>query len=289
MARAVSDIFSKATRFDRFSQNGEDGIIAALFEDLGPGRRRCCEFGAWDGIHFSNCRNLVLQGWECLFIEGDESRYRDLVKNYEGYEHVHAVHGLIDASVNKLEDVVRPIWPDGEIDFLSIDIDGLDYQLLRDLRVRPRVICIEVNAAHSPLSDVEFAPDVASRNHGQPLNIFVGAAGEHGYSLLGYNGNAFFIRDDECARLGWSKTSSIKAYERFLDYLEDKEKEWLYLVNKGLAPPFHSFANPYLGAKRLGIHPTRACGLVIGTKLAPYVNRGKYLATRLIQRATGKP
>lgn len=288
MARSVSEIFSKAVRFDRFSQNGEDGIISALFDALGPGKRRCCEFGAWDGIHFSNCRNLVLQGWECLFIEGDELRYQELVKNYQGNERVHAVRALVDVSANKLEDLMRPIWPDTEIDFLSIDVDGLDYQLLRELRVNPRVICIEVNAAHSPRADIEFLPDVAADNFGQPLNIFVRAAAEHGYSLLGYSGNAFFVRDDECARLGWQKISPAAAYDRFLDYLDANEKEWLYLVNRGINPPYRSFANPYLSARRLGIGPIKAAWLIVSTKLAPSLNRAKYLATRIIHYAIGR-
>src|ERR1700722_2129400 len=133
MGRAVNEIFSQANRLDHFSQNREDGIIAALFEELGAGKRRCCEFGAWDGIHFSNCRNLVLQGWGCLFIEGEQPRYCDLVRNYAGNDRVHAVNAFVDIADHRLEDLVRSIWPDGEIDFLSIDIDGLDYQIMRHL------------------------------------------------------------------------------------------------------------------------------------------------------------
>ncbi len=290
MARTVSEIFSKATRFDRFSQNGEDGIIAALFGELGPGDRRCCEFGAWDGIHLSNCRNLVLQGWECLFIEGEEARYRDLVRNYAGNPRVHAVHAFVDNSDNRLEDLVRSIWPDGKIDFLSIDIDGLDYQVIRDLRLKPRVICIEVNAGHSPQADVELPAEVAGNNVGQPLKIFIADATRHGYRLLGYNGNAFFVRDDECARLGWSGISPIEAYERFLsDHLDQNGKEWLYLVNKGVVPPCHSFQNPFLSAKRLNISPVRAGGLVARTKLQPWLNRGRSLAGSLVRCTTGTP
>jgi len=288
MARPVSEIFSKTTRLDRFSQNGEDGIIAALFEELGTGNRRCCEFGAWDGIHFSNCRNLVLQGWECLFIEGEEARYRDLARNYAGNDRVHAVHAFVNNSDNKLGDFVRSVWPDGGTDLLSIDIDGLDYQLMRDLSVKPRAICIEVNAGHSPLSTFELPAEVARHNVGQPLNIFVADAAKHGYTLLGYNGNAFFIRDDECARLGWSGTSSVEAYEKFLsDHLDQKAKEWLYLVNKGLAPPYHSFQNAYLTAKRLGISPLRAIELVVRTKLDPLFKRAEYLARRLVRYVIG--
>ena len=32
-----------------------------------------------------------------------------------------------------------------EIDFLSIDVDGIDYYLLKELKFNPKVICIEYN------------------------------------------------------------------------------------------------------------------------------------------------
>jgi hypothetical protein len=42
------------------SQNGEDGIIQHIFKVLPPAQNRyCVEFGAWDGMHLSNCFNLV--------------------------------------------------------------------------------------------------------------------------------------------------------------------------------------------------------------------------------------
>lgn len=52
-----------------FSQNGEDGIIEELFRRIGIEAKTCCEFGAWDGIYLSNCRRLIDQGWQTLFIE----------------------------------------------------------------------------------------------------------------------------------------------------------------------------------------------------------------------------
>jgi hypothetical protein len=36
-----------------------DGIIEHIFSVVGDGPGLCSEFGAWDGIHFSNSRALV--------------------------------------------------------------------------------------------------------------------------------------------------------------------------------------------------------------------------------------
>ena len=63
---------------NEFSQNGEDGVLARLLDLTGPGHRTCCEFGAWDGIHFSNTRALVLKGWRGIFIEGDPGKFAAL-------------------------------------------------------------------------------------------------------------------------------------------------------------------------------------------------------------------
>lgn len=63
---------------NKYSQNGEDGIIETIFQTIPITNRTCCEFGAWDGIHLSNCRKLIEEGWTATMIEGDALRYEDL-------------------------------------------------------------------------------------------------------------------------------------------------------------------------------------------------------------------
>ena len=77
--------------FNKFSQNGEDGIIQEILKRLNLNNSEekwCVEFGAWDGIYLSNTFNLVLNDWNAVYIEGDKSKYIDLlntVKKYKGY------------------------------------------------------------------------------------------------------------------------------------------------------------------------------------------------------------
>jgi hypothetical protein len=67
---------------DEFSQNGEDGILGRIFELLGVSQGSCVEFGAWDGIHLSNTRNLIENdGWQAVLIEADPVKFRDLQQN----------------------------------------------------------------------------------------------------------------------------------------------------------------------------------------------------------------
>ncbi len=242
---------------DVFTQNGEDGIIEAILGAVGTTSRTCCEFGAWDGIHFSNCRRLILDGWRALMIEGHPGRYQDLVRNYQENDSVFCVNRFVDTGVNSLGSILKEYGIE-ELDFLSIDIDGYDYDVLKTLDVRPRVICIEVNAGHSPESDVLIDREIAKDNVGQPMPLFVSLAAEMGYQLVCYTGNAFLVRDDLMAGSSLTTLSSVEAYAGFIDHLPAAAREWLYLVNLGLVPPYHRYGNPYLAHGRLGIGALRA-------------------------------
>ncbi|MDD5041831.1 MAG: hypothetical protein PHX87_00550 [Candidatus Peribacteraceae bacterium] len=55
-----------------YSQNGEDGIIAAIFAKIGTTNRSCVEFGVEDGLQ-CNCRYLLKhKGWTGLLMDGGE-------------------------------------------------------------------------------------------------------------------------------------------------------------------------------------------------------------------------
>jgi len=243
-----------------FSQNGEDGIIEYLFQKIGSGSRVCCEFGAWDGIHFSNCRNLILHGWESVMIEGDPERYKDLVGTYASNPQVRCVDRYVDTGGNRLDRILRDL-DIRELDFLSIDIDGLDYQILEDLTICPRVICIEVSAGHEPASQTLLPTEIARRNIGQPLGAFVRLAEAKGYDLVCYTGNAIFVRREVGVRHSLVTYSPEAAYRNFLDHLTASEREWLYLVNRGQVDPYYRFGNVCLERKSLGISAARAAAL----------------------------
>ena len=68
---------------NKYSQNGEDGIIEIILSRLNlynSDKCLCVEFGAWDGKLFSNTFNLVEKGWNAIYIEGDEQRFKELLK-----------------------------------------------------------------------------------------------------------------------------------------------------------------------------------------------------------------
>src|SRR5579863_8320566 len=121
---------------DQFSQNGEDGVFERVFDLIGTETRTCCEFGAWDGVHLSNTRKLLIAGWSGLLIEADPERFRRLRDNYSGNERVKCVCQLIRGA----DELDRALSQSGflaPLDLLVIDIDGLDYYIFEQLKIRP--------------------------------------------------------------------------------------------------------------------------------------------------------
>ena len=250
-----------AYKHNVFSQNGEDGIIARIFDVIGREHLTCCEFGAWDGIHLSNCRQLILNGWRGVMIEGDPAKYADLVRTYAGNQRVHCINQFVDAFENSLSSILNRVHV-REIDFLSIDIDGLDYEIFAGLDISPRVICVEVNAGHSPRETTRVPKSLAKGNIGQPLGLFSATAKAKGYGLVCYTGNAFYIRQDVLQHCAAAGRTDEEAYSEFLSSLSVSEREWLYLVNKGIAPPYHKFRNSCLSGARLRIGVLRRAVLL---------------------------
>ena len=83
-------------RFDKYSNNGNDGIINFVLETMGKtGVGIFVEFGAWDGVKGSNCRLLYKKGWSGMFIESDKQKYRSLLDNYSNSDGIKCVHAKV--------------------------------------------------------------------------------------------------------------------------------------------------------------------------------------------------
>jgi hypothetical protein len=201
--------YSDKRRLERYgfkvcSQYDEDGIIQEIFHRIGVGSRTFVEFGVENGLE-NNTLKLLLEGWSGLWIEGSESfvsqintKFEDVVSN--GRLRVKAafitrdnINGLIGERFT------------GEIDLLSIDIDGNDIHVLNSIDiVRPRVIVIEYNGKFPPPMNLvqRYNPEHRWKGTdygGSSLVAISKVASRKGYSLVGcgiVGVNAFFVRDD---------------------------------------------------------------------------------------------
>jgi hypothetical protein len=189
----------------RFSQYGEDGIIAEIFARIGEGNKYFVEFGIGDGSECC-CRNLAVnRGWDGVLIEGCEADAAAAQRLYADFAGVKVVRSFITAEniLRLFESQTVPREPD----LLVIDIDGNDYWIWeRILSVyRPRAVVIEYNGRWLP--PIEWIMPYNAEHRWQRCAYF-GASltsleklgARHAYSLVGCSStgvNAFFVRDDE--------------------------------------------------------------------------------------------
>ena len=190
-----------------FSQNDEDGIIDEVFKRIGITDKRFIEFGVQNGLE-SNCHLLLFKGWSGLWIEGDENYCKDIDMRFKPVISNGQLH-VLNAFITKenINDLINNSEFTGEIDLLSIDIDGNDYYVWESIEaVNPRVVITEYNGKLPP--NVEWIQAYNSSHiwrgddwHGASLKSFQKLAEKKGYRLVGTNlrgCNAFFVRTDLC-------------------------------------------------------------------------------------------
>lgn len=191
-----------------FSQNGEDGMIAAIFAKIGMTNKYCVEFGVEDGLQ-CNCRYLLKhKGWTGLLMDGGEWPTTDPGQGYSlpGNHTLRVKQEFVTAE--NIEELFRKYDVPSEFDLLSIDIDGNDYWVWKAItHYRSRVVIIEYNANKGPdvSVTVPYAADFAwdkTDYQGASLRALEKLGNEKGYVLVGTDRcgvNAFFVAQELAA------------------------------------------------------------------------------------------
>jgi hypothetical protein len=139
------------TGFRVHSQFEEDGILLYIFSIIGEKTKKSVEIGTSDGTECNTSNLILYHGWRGLLIDGDKEMIRRGTAFFA--QHPNAVLNepkLVNSWITKdnINDTVRGNGFEGEIDLLSIDIDGVDYYILKSLTcITPRVIICEINSA----------------------------------------------------------------------------------------------------------------------------------------------
>ena len=184
------------------SQFGEDGVIEEIFNRIGTTNKICVEFGAWDGIHFSNAWNLWHnKDWTALLIEGDKAKHELLVSNTKKFNNVHPYLAYVaPEGENSLDSILKKVNFPKDLDMLSIDIDGDDYYILETLNnFKPRLILIEYNPTIPPGLDILQSK---GEYFGSSALSLLKLAHKKGYKLVHMTDtNMFFVSDNDFLKL----------------------------------------------------------------------------------------
>jgi len=199
--------------FSVYSQNGDDGILLYLFSRVGTRDRTFVEFGIGPPDKCNSANLAVRFGWSGLLIDAAgvavESARAFHARHAPPGEppRVRAVQSRL--TVDNIDSVLESNGMKGEIDLLSIDIDGNDYWIWRAIRaVRPRVVVVEYNATfgrdavriaryHEHFDRFALHPSGVYHSASLPAMERLGRA--KGYRLVGGESgglNAFFVRED---------------------------------------------------------------------------------------------
>jgi hypothetical protein len=194
-----------------YSENGEDGLLLYIFSKIGTTNQCFVEFGIEDGRECNTANLSINFGWNGLLMDCDE-KYVAKAKHYYRNRpeikpsQVKIVQCFVTAeNINK---VLMDNGVEGDIDLLSIDIDGNDYWVFKAVTViNPRVVVIEYNAllgSDKPLT-VEYDPNFirykkhpSGYYHGASLTALTKLANTKGYKLVGCvssGTNAFFVKE----------------------------------------------------------------------------------------------
>ncbi len=186
-----------------YSQNDEDGIINEIFKRIKIKHNFFVEIGT--GTHFeNNTLNLLCEGWRGVWIDANKK----YIKNYENLllskipkECLQLLNlKIYSKNINVLKTKLNI---QDEIDFLSIDIDSHEIEILENLDFSPRVICVEYNAKFRGNFKFKFSKNDTSNLStdfwGNSLSSINDCLSKKGYSLVGCNltgTNAFFVKKE---------------------------------------------------------------------------------------------
>jgi len=206
----------------QFSQNDEDGILAEIFRRIGTTNHTFVEFGVKNGTE-CNTVSLLIQGWNGLWIDGstDASKEQQRVfRRWVESGNLRCANQLLTR--DNIDSVITSSGVTGEIDLLSIDVDGNDLTLWQAITcVKPRVVVIEYNGWIAPPVqwclpyDPKHVWDGQSIALSASLEAMTVDARKRGYELVACNIiglNAFFVRSDLCEEHFASDRSPLALY-----------------------------------------------------------------------------
>lgn len=213
--------------YSLYSQNGEDGIIRYIFNEIGTDSKYFIEFG-FGALESNSHRLAINEDFGGLFIDGSIENCSLFNKQARKYnlKSVKAINSFLD--LDNIKSVILENIETKNVDFLSIDVDGNDYWFWKSIDfLEPRVVAIEYNGSFGEDSSVTVPYDPKFNRHekhksglyhGASLAALTKLAESKGYSLVGCDSsgtNAFFIKNNLITK----NIKSLSAKEAYRPHL----------------------------------------------------------------------
>ena len=191
-----------------FSQNGEDGIIDYLLYQLKIEKPKFVEIGVGDYSE-SNTRFIYeIYNSKGLIIDCNQNLEKKVKKNIVFWKGDLTIKEEFVENEN-INSVLSEYNFNENLDLFSLDIDGVDYWVLKELPVKfSKIAIIEYNANFGPTLEISV-PNLKNFNRteyhysnlcfGASLRAIINLMKSKGFKFIGVNKNcinAFFINED---------------------------------------------------------------------------------------------
>lgn len=193
--------------FKIFSQSGEDGTLMGILSRVGTTNKKFMEIGIGNGDECNTANLSINHGWSGFLVDGDDQQVRNARHFYRHCPQVRVEQCFV--TTDNINELLISHRVTGEIDVMSLDIDGNDYWILEKLNVlHPRVVILEYNPTFGPERSVTvpYDPEFYRMNyhksgyyHGASLSALAKLMSSRGYILIGCDSNgynSFFVRKD---------------------------------------------------------------------------------------------
>lgn len=192
--------------FSVFSQWGEDGIIDWIINKIERLPKIFLEIGTEDYTE-SNTRFLLMnKNWDGFLIEGDKNKVNKIKSQQIFWKYNLKVKNefINKENINK---IIKEISIPKKIGLLSLDIDSIDYWILKEIKeVDPTIIICEYNSIFGTSKSITVPYKknfIRNKEHfsnlyyGASIKAFIDLMIKKNYIFIGTNSagnNAFFVK-----------------------------------------------------------------------------------------------
>jgi len=199
--------------FRCYSQFEEDGIILYVLTSIGMKSKKVVELCCGIGEESMSANLIINHGYEGFLFEGDKAKAAYARRFFGRKRDCFLIPPTITQAWITRENVnslLREAGVSGEIDLLSLDMDGVDYYIWEAItEVNPRLCVFEVqNVIPGHLSlTIPYNPAFDSMKKGDYIPQFGSVSlaamkklsAKKGYRMIGshrHGFNVFFLRND---------------------------------------------------------------------------------------------